>query len=709
MKNLLHTFIALCIVSLSFGQKWTTTAPGNWSDATKWSNPGTSADTYPGESAASLSEEISIEHDMTYNLSNGYPTYASADEFTGPINVNANLAVNFGSQLYISGSNALTIANGSTITVNGGIVVLDNLGSLGNMDFVVSNGTLAMTGSTNVGSGNVSFTFNGKFEIIGETPGGQLFLGANMTFGQFTTWTEDDSYFGTVVPTGTITFEEGASMYQSQNTFYFYSSTPIFQTGFSSLSGWRHMSSPVTSNLNVITNLPIVTSNNNAANVYRWDATPNASDTAAGFVRVVNGGDFLGPNDPALIYLTPGISGSYQPTGTVQVSGQPYNSSLGVSLHYSHDPTGNGTNTDRGWNLISNPYPCNLDLQALSNGWNLTYSAIHIWDVSSNQYRAYLNGATQIGHSNSLTSSTSQQFIRPFQAFWVKMESGDGATVSKTITPSMRDKGIFAGDYFKTEDEEEAKLRLFIHSSDTGSNAKTDEALVYFNMNSSERFEPSYDVIKKFSDVYGIPSLYMKKYDENNDATPIAIYSNAFEEDSKVPVYFRSGVADTYTLSFSEEGGFAKDVVVIDHKLNTRTLYTGQEISFDYDPTDNDHRFTLEFSRKSDNGSSADAGLTAGEAGTTSVEDLENESGLLNNTFVQGEELIVAFNLVETSGEELIVEVVDLTGRTVFSQKVNGSENLRIPTNEFLYSKFLLVTVSQADGSDKESRKVVLW
>ena len=696
---------------------WTTSGSSAvWSDALSWVPSGASDDSYPGQTDASLSDDIVINHSIEYDIQNGFPTYSSAKIFSGTVTLGQSgvvFTIGIGSQFYMTSWGG---SNGAEIQIDGGHLICSGISFQANIN-ANFGAKLIVTGAG--GAFNETLIFNSSSTMeLWNCFGPIVFSGNLVQFNTTTAFIETGATGSSIFGFGSrIRFAEGASFYKEANSsrsYFPYGVTPIFETGFSTSSGWRQMSAPLSTTLNEVDNLPHITINNSSANIYTWDPVPDASGIANGWTRVTNASaGFGGGNSPATIYVTPNTSGSYQPSGTVRVQGSPgnafYDGDPNFTFYYSHDPLGDMTNTDRGWNLVPNPYPSNLDLQGVSDGFNLTYKAIHTWDVSASQYKVYLNSATQITHSNSPASSTSAQYARPWQAFWVKMENGDGSTAIKTITRSMRSDGVTSADYFKAEGNEDAKLRLFIRSSDTSAIAQTDEALVYFNMNSSKAFEPAYDAIKKFSDVYGTPSLYMRKYDENNDATPISIYSNSFVEDSKVPVYFRSGEAGTYILSFAEEGGFAKDVRVIDHKLNTRTLFTGQEFQFDYSPTDNDHRFTLEFSRKNDNGSSADASLTPGENGTTSIEDFESESGLLNNTFVQAEELIVAFNLVETSGAELIVEVVDLTGRTVFSQKVNGSENLRIPMNEFSYSKFLLVTVSQVNGSDKESRKVVLW
>jgi hypothetical protein len=100
------------------------------------------------------------------------------------------------------------------------------------------------------------------------------------------------------------------------------------------------------------------------------------------------------------------------------------------------------------WNLISNPYPCAVDVESMDYS-NFDGSTVYYYTSSSsgsqttNGY-AYYNGSTGVGSTNST------QYIPPFQGFFVKQTSGtsfnftnsDKAHPDRTFYKSQKIDGV---------------------------------------------------------------------------------------------------------------------------------------------------------------------------------------------------------------------------------------------------------------------------
>lgn len=139
-------------------------------------------------------------------------------------------------------------------------------------------------------------------------------------------------------------------------------------------------------------------------NIQRYD---ESSATANGsFSPVSSVDDLLVPGEGYYVYVNPG-------TYTIDVSGEPIIGDFSLPVSY----TDYDTPASDGLRLMSNPYPSKVNWDK-EEGWEKVnlYSAIYSWDVSTSQFKTYLNGYSVNGGS---------PIINPCQTFWIQANDND--------------------------------------------------------------------------------------------------------------------------------------------------------------------------------------------------------------------------------------------------------------------------------------------
>lgn len=145
------------------------------------------------------------------------------------------------------------------------------------------------------------------------------------------------------------------------------------------------------------------------------------------------------------------------------------------------------TTSDK-FNLVPNPYPSAINWDA-SSGWTKSnlYNSIWVWNRNSNNYASYINGIGTNGGSN---------IIAPGQSFFVRSTA---ASAALTLSDAVR---LHSSQAFLKHNPALNGLRLSI-STETGS----DEAIVRFDENATNQFDPDWDSDKLFGGI-DAPQLY---------------------------------------------------------------------------------------------------------------------------------------------------------------------------------------------------------
>lgn len=454
-----------------------------------------------------------------------------------------NHTINFG-YAQEAGTVSSTLA-GNTLTNTG--IWLQNGGS-----FVPGTGTVRFAGpgsqSMTVGAtascsfykwvlaktgGNVTLS-TGKVRILSE-----LSLNTGNTANLVTTANGNLTLTSTVNLTARISQIGGGSITGSNVTVERY--VPLRNTA--SQRFWMEIGSPVTNaNAAGFIGLDARTTPLSNVNVYTY----TEQDTSS----VVNGNSRYGGNGwkplTSLSSTMPNGKGFRAFANGALVNGSRTYTVKGavgqgnVDVALTRTPLSPGGFQGGGWNLIANPYPCDIDFTsaALVKPGNMN-NAIWIWDAQAGQYRMYLAaGGTSLGSvALNVSAVGGANLIASGQAFWVRLTSGTTGTfgfreAAKTTT---------AASFYRSSTSVPDYLKVTL--TDVGGHR--DEAALRINPSCSIGFEPWADAGKLPGEGANIsfvpvPGLYLSVHSQKEPTV-----------EQKMPLRIDNATIGQHTLSFS--------------------------------------------------------------------------------------------------------------------------------------------------------------
>lgn len=345
-------------------------------------------------------------------------------------------------------------------------------------------------------------------------------------------------------------------------------------------------------------------------------------------------------------------------TGAVEFDGSSYNTGSVTEGGLTRTGT---TETNRGYNLIGNPYPSTVSWDDASR----TNLETTIWYRTNNAgtmtFDTY-NAAGMVGTSNNGGGPVSGD-IPPSQAVWVRV-SADGLTGSVSFDNADRSHGMATGIY-KVE-AEEGTVRLTISNGTI-----SDEQIILFNTDAADQFD-DYDSHKFWA--ADIPQLYTNI----NEDTLTINGLNSTATNPTVPLGIKLPTSGNYSIDASSITLNATPVYLEDTYLNVfQDLNQNATYSFSEVQGNIGDRFILHF------------------AEITGVDEVEN------NISVYSFQNQIKINL--DSKESGHVTVFDLSGRTVLTRQLN-SDRTSIELNQA--SGIYLVRVETQ--SETVTRKVAI-
>lgn len=245
------------------------------------------------------------------------------------------------------------------------------------------------------------------------------------------------------------------------------------------------------------------------------------------------------PIVPGLGYYVYANSGTY----VFDVTGSPIVGEFDLPIFF----TGTGDPLSDGTNVLSNPYPSNVSWDA-EDGWEKenVLGAIHVWDVSLNQFRTYSNGYGVNGGS---------PLIRSGEAFWVQsyaenpvLTINENAKVAETTSP------------VNTTNE---FLKLSISGLGLG-----DEMIIALADGASTNFDTALDAYKYYSST-SITSIASRSADDISLAINHIPYS---DEAIAVPIILTSTQIGPVVLTLQNVPNIVDRCMYIED-LNTGLFY----------------------------------------------------------------------------------------------------------------------------------------
>lgn len=176
-----------------------------------------------------------------------------------------------------------------------------------------------------------------------------------------------------------------------------------------------------------------------------------------------------------------------------------------------------------GWNLLANPYPCEIDWHAL-NRLNIG-EQVQFWN--GNKYATY-NAATQVGINNA------GRFIASSQGFFVKATaSSPSLTISETAKPAVDQNPVFNRTAVDVS-QEVARIKLL-------GNNTSDETAIRWMPVAQPYFEDIYDADK-------IPNPDLNIFSLSSEGIRTSIQARNFLMADSVNLGFSVPSAGTYFL-----------------------------------------------------------------------------------------------------------------------------------------------------------------
>jgi len=408
---------------------WTGTASTDWSTAGNWAST-----VMPASNVSAVIPTNGVTNQPT--LSGTHPTYH--------LFVNPWASLSLQGTLQIAG----TINNYGTINATGGAVTM--------------NGALSQTIPANTFSSNSinNLTINNS---AGVTLGGALNLAGTLTptAGTFTT-----GGYLTLLSTssGTGSIAQGSGSYLSGNV--------NVQRYVGSSLQWRMVGLPFTA-ATTISQSALRGFYTSGYNAYSYNeagdngAYGGSGGVNAGWVPFTSG---TITSDKGLLLSGGTISSAINFTGPVNTGTQ------SIALGYSSG------NTNKGWNLIANPYASNINWTTIiGNNPSGVQNAIYRYDPNTTAYASYVNGSNS-GNQSNVIENGAGFFVHSTSATTLSIQESD-----KTSSAAMA--SLFGVQPSTSQDKSIIKLSLLKQGETYG-----DEVVVRWGVDpATDGFDDKYD------------------------------------------------------------------------------------------------------------------------------------------------------------------------------------------------------------------------
>ena len=623
--------------------QWTGAADQNWSNASNWSSQ--IPNWYPGFTlgAGSVPSATTI---VTI------PTTAQAPLITGTVSC---------SDLNLTGNAAPSIATGGILNVSGSITG-------------VATASMGGTGKVNL-NGNTRQFFYGEInlsnlEINNTSPQG-AFMPANSTLRIKPTATSGSgifklngsSYFGNYLGGKVILASNafGTGKLVAINPGATYDGV-LTQERYVSGTGWHFVGSPLQTGATLAdwneAQIRITPKNN--ANIFQYTENDTTNGTYNGHLTEAHGWKIPSAlsNTVSTGYRIYANNAFVSTGGILSLTGMPNRNNFTSFFTF----TPNGGYGGGGWNLIANPYPCDIDWAvtafdgSVGNTTQPMSKAVNIWNPATNNYGTF----TATSSAGGVGVNGATQYIPASQAYFIRATGGGSVTYTELHKTANNGSFLRGG-------EQPNVLRAKVMQGGV-----TDEsAILLHDMGQAGR-----DVID--ADNFGTTSLDIAIRPAASLSLAIAAYP-ALTVQTEIPVSITGLLVGAAVLNLSGIESFepGTEAYLRDAFLNTLTPITDQttySFSVSSNPATQGMRFSIVLS----------------PASVTAVKGLS------------ATQLVVApnptrdrFEVAASSGTLQAVQILDVVGRTVYTW--SGSDAVKaIETSSWAPGIYTIMATTSA-------------
>lgn len=230
----------------------------------------------------------------------------------------------------------------------------------------------------------------------------------------------------------------------------------------------------------------------------------------------------------------------------------------------------------QGYNLVGNPYPSTIDWDA-SSGWSRTNvnSSIYVWNPNTSSVETYVLNGGQGTNGGS-------RYIPATQGFFVVCTQNTTLTMNNNVRVTNDDRTL-------RENFNSNELRIKISGF-----GYSDETLIRFNPEASNRYDGLYDASKFYSYNREIAQIYT--LDKQNIEYAIQSIPN-ITDNEVVPLNLYIGTEGFYELTFDKSHLSENCNIILEDKLTHQfiDLNSQDKYSFFATYTDQVDRFLLHF------------------------------------------------------------------------------------------------------------------
>ena len=321
------------------------------------------------------------------------------------------------------------------------------------------------------------------------------------------------------------------------------------------------------------------------------------------------------------------------------------NGEVKIPLTVTQDPNDDPAPTkDWGSNLVGNPYQAYLDISKIGY-------PCYVYDADQGVYGPYMTGA-------SVNDAIASQYIHPHQAFFVvaATENPDFKFTYDMATTNKNEASFFRGE----EQPRYPLVNLFVENE----RGNRDLAVVEFN-------RPELNGVRKVNNLRNANFKVSAYLDKQN-------YGLVFvpEGTERVPVHFKTTEDGTFTLTWHTLHGTFTSLILVDNLTGTRTdMLRHDHYTFNGSVDDYAARFYITYN-------------------VTDVEEINGDGEQF--AWFDGNDWIV-----NGKGQ---LEVIDMTGRVLYSQRVNG-EQVRLQLDGYAAGVYML---RMSGNKNVKAQKIVV-
>ncbi|MBC7387584.1 MAG: T9SS type A sorting domain-containing protein, partial [Opitutaceae bacterium] len=301
------------------------------------------------------------------------------------------------------------------------------------------------------------------------------------------------------------------------------------------------------------------------------------------------------------------------------------------------------TKSNIGWNVVSNPYPCEIDWKAITVISPDVEDAFYMWDGAKKTYRVY-KGPGGTGAPGLATMGMSP-IINSGQGFVVKAKNNGFLNINENAKRSDTIQPIFY------REASYPFLRINLRNEEY----QADEAILRFYDDATKSFDDEYDAMKYVGNYQNISTIAGA---DNLTINTLPYYA----KNLSVPVYVQAYYKGNFYLDFSEMESFPSDIDIYlkDNLLSTLTDVR-KNFSYQFSSTalDTKTRFEIVFNNLP----------------SALVTNYENSRRVTNNLIVHPNpaEHATSFNIMLESAGLINLEVMNINGQIVYDSQTAGN------------------------------------